>query len=188
MKTCVEYTFLPVTLSPSVALNTPVGSFSFLLSALFSCLQWKNVWAPCRWARRWWSYAVAPRDWCASSIWTNTSPASAGGPHARMRRLRVSQLYLINYKGTAFQICLCRSDGLKWERIESHLCHIFMQELIFIFCISICRLFKRVNWAGPRQKEADNEQTWQLTVNQTRAFHYNDPEMVLTDFGFQVDI
>lgn len=70
----------------------------FLLSALFSCLQWKNVWAPCRWAHRWWSSAVAPRDWCGSSFWTNTSPASAGGRRARTKRPRVSLLYLIATK------------------------------------------------------------------------------------------
>lgn len=73
-------------------LTTSVYNFfflSFFLSS-FYCLQWRNVWAPCRWEPRWWNCEVAPRGWCGSSIWMSTSPASAGDLHARMKRPRVS--------------------------------------------------------------------------------------------------
>lgn len=59
------------------------------ISLCFS-LQWRNAWAPCRQGPRWWSSAAGPEDWCATFTWTNTSPASAGGPRARTRRPRVS--------------------------------------------------------------------------------------------------
>ena len=85
--------------------------FFFLLSGLFSRLQWRNVWAPCRWGPRWWSSAAAPRDWCGSSIWTNTSPASAGGPRARMKRPRVSVFFLLPVtREQLFKLpCTCNS-------------------------------------------------------------------------------
>lgn len=74
--------------------NIPCFRLSVLFCFVFSCLQWRNAWAPCRWGPRCWSSAAAPRDSCGSSIWTNTSPASAGGRHARMKRPRVSVVFL----------------------------------------------------------------------------------------------
>lgn len=100
MKTCTVCTFLfPAFLwisvhIPAVSLLTIFRVFVCLFCFVFSCLQWRNAWAPCRWGPRCWSSAAAPRDSCGSSIWTNTSPASAGGRHARMKRPRVSVVFL----------------------------------------------------------------------------------------------
>lgn len=100
MKTCTVCTFLFHAFLwisvhiPAVSLLTIFRVFVCLFCFVFSCLQWRNAWAPCRWGPRCWSSVAAPRDSCGSSIWTNTSPASAGGRHARMKRPRVSVVFL----------------------------------------------------------------------------------------------
>lgn len=101
LKTCHICTFIyffithffPVATQP-YSLLWQLSNLILFLAVLFSCPQWRNVWAPCRWEPRWWNFAVAPGGWCASSIWTNTSPASAGGHRARMKRPRVSVVFL----------------------------------------------------------------------------------------------
>lgn len=104
------HTLSAVVHTPAVSFLTALHFFS-LLSVLFSCLQWRNVWAPCRWEPRWWSSVAAPRDWCGSSIWTNTSRVSAGGPRARMKRPRVSTLPpLVLSWEQHFQLCVQNSD------------------------------------------------------------------------------
>ena len=87
---------------------------NLVFSSVWSLLQWRNVWAQCRWGPRWWSSAVVPRVWCGSSIWMNTSPASAGGHRARMKRPRVS---------VSFPLTVTREQRLK-ACPKLNLCHI----------------------------------------------------------------
>lgn len=75
--------FLPVKVIPK-------GAKSDSLLSLHSSPQWKDVWAPCKRARRWSNSEVVPRGWSASITWMTTGRASAGDLLGRMRKPKVS--------------------------------------------------------------------------------------------------
>lgn len=101
-------------------------TFLYLCVSFLPCLQWRNAWAPCKWGPRWWSSAEAPKDWCGSSIWMNTSPASAGGLHARMKRPRVSFLFITAQRQNCALPLECMQVQYSYFKyMWSHWCHLF---------------------------------------------------------------